>query len=252
MTGHENSIVGASCSDSADDPLLFVDCQVKKKPIKFLVDTGSAKTIIPFSYANDIELAPLRLSAANGSKIHTYGYSNVNLAFKKLPRAYDWKCVVVDVVTPLIGADFLKSAGLIVDVKRRRLLDPETKFYVNCEISEIRSNLLPVTVVSTDTPSEVGTLLGKYRQITTPMEATTKILHSTEHKIVTTGLPLFYKPRPLHGEKLDAVKKEFDNLLKLGIVRHSNSPWASPIHLVRKGDGWRICGDYRRVNTVTE
>ena len=90
------------------------------------MDTGSAKTIIPFSYANDIELAPLRLSAANGSIIHAYGYSNVNLAFKKVRRAHDWQCMVADVVTPLIGADFLNNVGLIVDVKRRRLLDPET------------------------------------------------------------------------------------------------------------------------------
>ncbi len=36
------------------------------------------------------------------------------------------------------------------------------------------------------------------------------------------------------------------------IIRRSNSPWSSPLHMVRKPDGsWWPCGDYRRLNLVT-
>ena len=37
-----------------------------------------------------------------------------------------------------------------------------------------------------------------------------------------------------------------------GIIRKNKSPWASPLHLVKKQNGeWRPCGDHRRLNNVT-
>ena len=73
-----------------------------------------------------------------------------------------------------------------------------------------------------------------------------------EHKIQTAGLSVHSKVRPLYGEKLTATKAEFEKLEKLGIVQKSHSPWASPIHLTPKGEGWRVCGDYQKLNAITE
>jgi hypothetical protein len=41
-------------------------------------------------------------------------------------------------------------------------------------------------------------------------------------------------------------------MLDVGVIKPSNSPWASPIVLVRKSDGSiRFFVDYRKVNEVT-
>ena len=74
-----------------------------------------------------------------------------------------------------------------------------------------------------------------------------------EHDIYTGDHPPIRQlPRREAFALRPVIRKMVQDMLKQGIVRPSNSPWASPIVLVKKRNGrYRFCVDYRRLNAVT-
>ena len=61
------------------------------------------------------------------------------------------------------------------------------------------------------------------------------------------------KPRRISTEQRDEIRRQVEELVRLGVVRPSTSPYSSPIVLQRKKDGsQRLCIDYRILNAATK
>lgn len=74
-----------------------------------------------------------------------------------------------------------------------------------------------------------------------------------KHAIHSTGMPIRQLPRRLPESLKPVVNTEVNKMLNQGVIRHSNSPWSSPIVMIQKKDGsWRFCIDYRKVNSMTQ
>ena len=72
------------------------------------------------------------------------------------------------------------------------------------------------------------------------------------HIKLTDPVPFKEAYRRIPPQMFDEVKAHIQEMLNLGAIRPSNSPWASAIVLVRKKDGrLRFCIDLRRLNNRT-
>lgn len=226
---------------------LFVFDPISK--LNYLVDSGSDVCVLPchqkVSHSNSNHIT---LYSASGTPIRTYGVKVTTLSLN-LRRRFQWPFILANVSKPIIGADFLKHYGLLIDLKQKCLKDPLT----NCTSSGKKSkNDVPqITLISSN--SVYKDILNKYNHVFCPYPKVGKAKHSTVHRILTRGQPVFSRPRRLHPVKLEAAKREFEYMLEHGICRPSTSNWASPLHLVPKSSGneFRPTGDYRALNRIT-
>ncbi|XP_031782109.1 uncharacterized protein K02A2.6-like [Nasonia vitripennis] len=221
--------------------------------LRFLVDTGSAVSLLPRNFLKrTLQRGPLKLSAANATSIDTYGAHHMDVDLR-LHRPLSWKFIVADVSNPILGADFLAHYGLVVDVKRKRILDTDTSRHATCSLKSPEIHSVEVCISADVAEGIFADLMRQYSDLATPGSTTIALPDlDAQHHITTTGPPAAAKARRLLGPRLEAALAEFKVLLEMGIVRLSDSSWASPLRLVLKPDGtYRITGDYRQLNSRT-
>nr|XP_027120832.1 uncharacterized protein LOC113737890 [Coffea arabica] len=102
-------------------------------------------------------------------------------------------------------------------------------------------------------PAEVQEVLGNFHDVfQTPVELPPP--KEIDHEIPLKQGAQAFKMKPYrysHSQKGE-IEKQVREMLQHGIIIHSNSPFASPVLLVKKKEGtWRFCVDYRRLNEMT-
>ena len=111
----------------------------------------------------------------------------------------------------------------------------------------VRDGFVPSAVEQ----AQLDQVLDKYSDVLCPVPGRTD---RVALQINTEGhTPVSNHPYRIAPKWKQEVKAQLDQLLQLGIIRPSVSPWSSSVITVKKKDGGvRICIDFRAVNAITQ
>ena len=164
----------------------------------------------------------------------------------------------------IIGLDFLRENAIITDASNNLWWyseNPTQKFQFLSSQDEFlvssSSSSDPLSVVSCGVQ-----LIDQYQReiidkivtdglksLETSPGLTTRITHKID---VGSANPIKQRAYNYSPKVLQAMHTQLDSMLESGIVEPSQSPWASPVVMVKKGDSYRFCIDFRRVNACTK
>ncbi|XP_071914038.1 uncharacterized protein [Coffea arabica] len=106
---------------------------------------------------------------------------------------------------------------------------------------------------ATQLPAEIRQILEQYKDVFEEPKGMPPV-RGHEHQIDLKEGAKPFQVRPyrcpyIQKTEIERLVKE---MLELGIIQPSSSPFASPVLLVKKKDGtWRFCVDYRQLNELT-
>ncbi|GFT73364.1 transposon Ty3-I Gag-Pol polyprotein [Nephila pilipes] len=151
---------------------------------KYLIDTGADVSVIPLTTASQhLPPASLQLFAANGPVISTYGQQLVTLDLG-LRRVFKWPFIIAAVSQPIIGADFLRHYGLLVDIRHGRLVDSLTKLQAQGTVQQ--GNNSAIKAVNGNT--KFHRLLAEFPSLVEAVSTSRKLKHEGSENVVADAL----------------------------------------------------------------
>ncbi|XP_065198307.1 uncharacterized protein LOC135829851 [Sycon ciliatum] len=105
--------------------------------------------------------------------------------------------------------------------------------------------------LSPDQRQQLDMLLSEFEDTLSPQPGRTTVVAHSIHTGDAT--PIRSRPYRLAAAHHSVVRDAVDEMLDMGVIRASRSPWSSPVVLVpKKDDSIRFCVDYRALNQVAQ
>lgn len=100
---------------------------------------------------------------------------------------------------------------------------------------------------------ELQSLLEEFHTLfSTPRELPPSRSHDHAIPLLPNKPPVSVRPYRYPYYQKTEIERMVKEFLETGLIRPSNSPFSSPVLLVKKADGsWRFCVDYRALNQIT-
>lgn len=250
----EQEIPNIIATTITEDPRLKMNIKLGKYVFQALIDTGAVRSYIGDNVIHKcrnmlrkIRHTPQKARLANNHIVQISG-------------EYEGQCEVQQLV---LSGIFLHLPALSSDIIIGMDLLREWNISINIQTGQIkicgtdkpriqRRNEKPLGEIS-DLPENqknhteqfLEEEIKQFKEVT----GTTPLI---EHEIkLKTRTPIKQRYRPRNPAMQDIINQELDKMLKDNIIEPSDSPWSSPIVLIKKKDNtYRFCVDFRMVNSV--
>lgn len=217
-----------------------------------LLDSGASSTVIGRAGWDVLKHLNLPISnpkslscrVANGDLCPCLGTVTIPIALGPKVQLIE-AMIVPDLPHGLIlGVDFWRKMKLLPD------LSNDSWTFIDSVISETPTYILDETNLRPNDKTALTNLVAKYfKAMGTKLGCTNLV----QHEITTQATPIKQRYYPVNPKVQIHLDKELDQMLEAGIVEPSNSPWSSPVLLVKKPNGtFRFVVDYRKLNAVTK
>lgn len=238
--------------NAVGDERPYLTVEILGKSILGLLDSGASRTILGskgLSVVRDLNLSVNSnkrtcCTVANGAKCESIGVVELPITLRGQCRLIEAMVVPALTHVLILGADFWKLMGLVPDLRRNEWHFCDEPVMIN-SVEQMSGQ----TLLSQLEKQRLQAVLDRNLKL---MKQELGCTDQAEHVIVTESAPIkqrYYRVNPVVQAEID---RQLDEMLRLGIVEVSNSPWSSPIVLVKKKDGsYRFCVDFRKLNSVT-
>ena len=143
------------------------------------------------------------------------------------------------------------SSAIIEPDSEKGTVDDDSLIQFSCmEQTETYKDVVINPDLDEQQKRDLSKLLVEFKDIFSDLLGYTKLV---KHEIdLTSTVPVRSKPYPIPYHMQGTVDSEIESMLKMHVIKPCNSPYASPIVLVKKPDGKiRFCTDYRKLNRLT-
>ncbi|GAU38891.1 hypothetical protein TSUD_67540 [Trifolium subterraneum] len=256
----EGQISFHSLAGSSATATLRIIGQIANHPVTVLIDGGSTHNFIQTRVAKFLNLnaSPvntLKVMVSNGHLLECHHLCNdVALTLQSHPFTVDFY------VLPLSGADIILEAPWL------KSLGPVIMDYSSLTLSFTYHDK-PITL-TTDAPNNPTSISTHQLKRCLQTQSASELFHiqlfhpnphlppsrPTDHQIHLhpSSSPVSVRPYRYPFSQKNEIEHQVKEMLQQKLIRPRQSPFSSPVLLVKKKDGsWRFCVDYRALNSIT-
>ncbi|GFT67941.1 transposon Tf2-6 polyprotein [Trichonephila clavipes] len=244
--------------------LPYVPILLNETFITALWDTGAEKSFISEEvYRNYFSYRPRqktkdRVVTAQGAPCSHLGRVELQIKIREFQKPWEFHILDNMQYQCILGIDFMKASRLTLDFDQKSLIIPDHLIKQTPKEEKLVDIDLTESKLDDEQQRQLKALFNNFKGLFSDQPGLTHVVY---HEIDTGDKgPVMSRPYKYDRVKQGIIDYHIDKMLRDGTICPINSPYASPVVLIRKKndlppyspEAYRFAIDYRKLNGITK